>query len=147
MFFYQEVGFVEGIELKKLLKAMNDRITSILDKEHQLGHTFFLGIRTLNDLCKVFVENIIPLLDEYFFGDYERLQKVFGDTKDWGKPQKYFIVNRVKQSQLKKLFGDKSEIIDEMDNYYLNKNLKEKYFHLIEPDFFKSIYIVKNDNE
>lgn len=144
---YDIIRDVEGIELKKLLKAMNDRITSILDKEHQLGHTFFLGIRTLNDLCKVFVENIIPLLDEYFFGDYERLQKVFGDTKDWGKPQKYFIVNRVKQSQLKKLFGDKSEIIDEMDNYYLNKNLKEKYFHLIEPDFFKSIYIVKNDNE
>lgn len=61
-----------------LLKKLNQRIITLKDREHQIGHAYFIHVRSIADLMLVFKDKIIPLLQEYFFGDYEKLQLVLG---------------------------------------------------------------------
>ena len=70
---------VDGIDLKRLLATINRRIAFLLDREHQIGHSYFIGIRSITDLTKVFKNDVIPLLQEYFFDNYENIRLVIGD--------------------------------------------------------------------
>lgn len=66
---------------RDLLTTLNKRITFLYDRDHQLGHAFFLGIGPTNplmDLRKVFVERVFPLLQEYFYGDWEKVCLALG---------------------------------------------------------------------
>ncbi len=65
-----------GISLKTLLRVMNKRIEFLLDRHHTIGHTYFLGLETLEDLQKCFTNKIIPLLQEYFYDDYAKIDIV-----------------------------------------------------------------------
>jgi len=67
------------IDLHKLLDAMNQRIEYLFDRDHLIGHSYFVGVKSLEDLAAVFQQQIIPLLQEYFYGDWEKLQLVFAD--------------------------------------------------------------------
>jgi len=69
---------MQGIDLQQLLKTINERIEKLLDREHQIGHSYFLNIKDLEDLKQVFKDKIIPLLQEYFFGDYGKIGLVLG---------------------------------------------------------------------
>jgi len=64
--------------LPEILRAINHRIEKLLDKDHQIGHSYFLSIEKPKDLQKVFKRNIIPLLEEYFYGDKGKIQLVLG---------------------------------------------------------------------
>ncbi len=70
---------VAGIDLQALLAAMNDRIERLFDRDHVLGHTYLLGITSFEELVQRFRNQIIPLLQEYFFEDWRRIQEVFND--------------------------------------------------------------------
>ncbi len=67
-----------GVNLEKLLTAINQRIEALLDKEHLIGHAYLMEVHTLDDLIKVFHGKIIPLLQTYFFGDLNKLGLVLG---------------------------------------------------------------------
>jgi 5-methylcytosine-specific restriction protein B len=67
-----------GINLQKILQTLNKRIEILKDRDHQIGHAYFMNVRTPSDLINVFKDNIIPLLQEYFFGDYYKIQLVLG---------------------------------------------------------------------
>ena len=69
---------VDGVNLQKLLETLNTRLETLLDREHTIGHAYFMKCETLADLSKVFINKIIPLLQEYFFDDYETIYKVLG---------------------------------------------------------------------
>lgn len=69
---------VQGVNLVKLLDAMNRRIEQLLDREHRIGHAYFFDIETLDDLRHLFSERILPLLQEYFFDDYARIGLILG---------------------------------------------------------------------
>ena len=71
-------GIVEGIDLPELLRVMNRRIEKLLDKDHMIGHSYFLSIEDIGDLKAVFHSKVIPLLQEYFFGDYGKIGLVIG---------------------------------------------------------------------
>ena len=73
--------FIEGISLERLLRVLNERIEVLYDKEHAIGHAYFLGLRGLGDLAEVFSKKIIPLLEEYFFDDWEKIRLVLGDNQ------------------------------------------------------------------
>lgn len=64
---------------RAVFKKINERIEVLKDSEHQIGHSYFMNIKTIEDLMAVFRFNIIPLLKEYFFGDMERIKMVIGD--------------------------------------------------------------------
>lgn len=70
---------VQGIDLADLLATINQRIEGLLDKDHAIGHSYFLrvasGDSTLQD---VFFDEIIPLLQEYFYGNFGRIELVLG---------------------------------------------------------------------
>ncbi|GAM11758.1 5-methylcytosine-specific restriction enzyme B [Geobacter sp. OR-1] len=72
----------DSIDLEKLLEAMNDRIEFLYDRDHRIGHSYFLGINTYDDLERIFLTKIIPLLQEYFYEDWEKVQLVFDDLDD-----------------------------------------------------------------
>lgn len=71
---------VEGVELRRFLKAINQRIEMLYDRDHQIGHAYFLGVETLNDMKQVLRTKVIPLLQEYFYNDWPKIQAIFNDT-------------------------------------------------------------------
>ncbi len=70
----------DGVNCRDLLAAMNRRITVLLDREHQIGHTYFLGVDTLAALASTFRTRILPLLQEYFYDDWEKIRAVLNDN-------------------------------------------------------------------
>jgi len=71
----------EELDLVRLLQAMNHRIEYLYDRDHQIGHAYFLGIESYRELEQVFLKKIIPLLQEYFYEDWEKIQIVFADLE------------------------------------------------------------------
>lgn len=68
------------IDLQRLLEVINGRLERLIDKDHRIGHAYFMGVATLEDLVQVFHDKIIPLLEEYFYGDYGKIGLVLGDS-------------------------------------------------------------------
>lgn len=67
------------IDLVNLLKTINARIELLIDKDHQIGHSYFIQVNSLADLKSTFKNKIIPLLEEYFYGDFGKIGLVLGD--------------------------------------------------------------------
>lgn len=70
---------VEGIQLAKVLKIINKRIELLIDRDHTIGHSYFVGVNTTKKLAKAFNNKIVPLLQEYFYGDYGKIGLVLGN--------------------------------------------------------------------
>lgn len=71
---------IEGVNGQELLKAINRRIKAKLDREHQIGHTYFIGVTTLEELAGVFQRQILPLLQEYFYDDWKNIRDVLNNN-------------------------------------------------------------------
>ena len=69
---------VDGINLRKMLKAINARISLLLDRERQIGHTYLFNVENVESLANKFKTSILPLLLEYFYDDWSKVQKVLG---------------------------------------------------------------------
>ena len=82
-----EVGLVdnvEGVNIQEMLKTINSRIEALYDREHTIGHAFFMDLKGDNPIGKlalVFENKILPLLEEYFFEDWEKIIKVLGGSE------------------------------------------------------------------
>lgn len=80
---------LETLSLEELLKAMNERIAYVYDRDHQIGHSYLLDVIKksalgkpayyIDDLADAFRREIIPLLQEYFYGNYEKIRYVLGE--------------------------------------------------------------------
>lgn len=73
---------IENIDLQKLLEAMNTRIAALYDREHLIGHSYLMGVDSFAELKNRFASRIIPLLQEYFYDDYEKIRLVLNDERD-----------------------------------------------------------------
>ncbi|TLP79229.1 AAA family ATPase [Maribacter sp. ACAM166] len=71
-------GIIDNVDLVRLLKTINKRIEKLLDKDHAIGHSYFIKTTSLNGLKAVFANKVISLLQEYFFGDYGKIGLVLG---------------------------------------------------------------------
>lgn len=69
---------IGNIDLNILLWTINNRIEKLLDRDHTIGHSYFLSCEDIEDLKSTFYKNIIPLLQEYFYGDYAKIGLVLG---------------------------------------------------------------------
>lgn len=67
---------IEGVDGQKLLTQVNGRIKAKLDREHQIGHTYLIGVKNINALAGAFQRSILPLLQEYFYDDWDKIQQV-----------------------------------------------------------------------
>lgn len=75
---YEVLGKIGKIDVAKLLKKINTRIKVLLDTDHLIGHAYFLEVKNLEDLQLVFQHKIIPLLQEYFYGDWAKIGLILG---------------------------------------------------------------------
>ena len=76
---------VFGIELKDIFNKLNKRICVLLDRDHQIGHSYFMKLDGYSDekmineeFQKIWFNDIMPLLNEYFYNDWEKLQALLG---------------------------------------------------------------------
>ena len=91
-----------GIDLSKLLTTINHRIEKLLDRDHQIGHSYFMKVFSWNDLQIAFYNAIIPLLQEYFFGAYHKMGLVLG---------KGFVEKIIEKTE-GKVFADFEDTVD-----------------------------------
>ncbi|MCD8453785.1 EVE domain-containing protein [Tenacibaculum finnmarkense genomovar ulcerans] len=70
----------DSFNLKDILETINNRIELLLDRDHTIGHSYFITIESgdTTKLATVFNNNVIPLLQEYFYGDYGKIGLVLG---------------------------------------------------------------------
>ena len=65
-----------------VFESLNARIRFVYDRDHQLGHAYFLDVDSLDGLRRVFVDRIVPLLQEYFYGAWDKISMVLGCPYD-----------------------------------------------------------------
>lgn len=72
---------IDGVDLGRLLQTINHRLEVLASRDHAIGHAYFMGLgdeSSLDDLKHVFRTRVIPLLQEYFFGDWGKIGLVLG---------------------------------------------------------------------
>jgi len=98
---------VAGVDIGLLLKAMNQRIELLYDRDHCIGHSYFMGLSvesSIEDLAVIFESHLIPLLEEYFYDDWALIHQVLGDHLK-GKHQPKFIVEKYTTTEMQQLLG------------------------------------------
>jgi hypothetical protein len=116
---------VGEVDLSKLLETINQRIEVLIDKDHQIGHSYFIGIQDLEDLRRTFKDKIIPLLEEYFYGDFGKIGLVLGGV---------FIKLAENQVAFPKNFEYEKDFLEDKKIYHITPSKDWKV------DTFKSIY-------
>lgn len=100
---------VAGISIRELLDLLNRRIEALLDRDHVLGHAAFLGLKENADmdaLASIMKNAVLPLLQEYFYDDYEKIRLVLGDNQK-RQPEDVKFIEVVEEGR--GLFGDDAD--------------------------------------
>ena len=113
---------IEGVNGRDLLRSINARIVEKLDREHQIGHTYLMGIKTIEALKRSFQNRVVPLLQEYFYNDWEKMRTVLNDnafvTKRDGTERPVFDVlppdddRWVEATEYQKIYSSNSGVTD-----------------------------------
>jgi 5-methylcytosine-specific restriction protein B len=107
---------IEWINLSSLLQKINNRIEYLIDKDHLIWHSYFLKTNNISDLKLVIYNEILPLLEEYFYWEEEKIRlvlwKSFFEEKEFDD----------------KLFENKGDFENDEKQYKINKNLNDKEF-------------------
>lgn len=138
-----------AINLRDLLRMLNKRIRLLAGRELQLGHAFFCGVKNLDELHSCFANKIIPLLQEYFYGHWERIQLVLGD-----QPEQLSVEQKNNQNECCFILSETLDEVavlgfdhddhDSRQDFYVNPNLLDG---TLSEDAYKKIYQVKNATE
>lgn len=111
---------VDGVKIDKLLETINKRVEYLYDRDHTIGHAYFMSLENAEDkkaeLENIFRNKIIPLLQEYFYDDWEKVRLVLGD----GFVEKIELKSDIFDEELRK------------DSEYLEE---EKFIYNIKKEF------------
>lgn len=110
-----------SVNIGALLRVMNQRIELLLDRDHCLGHAYFMPLNddpTLKRLSTIFQNQILPLLQEYFFEDWQRIAWVLNDHRK-GKADQFL---QAPQVDVAALFGDRVKVGSHQQRWTLNED-------------------------
>jgi 5-methylcytosine-specific restriction enzyme B len=131
---------VEGIDIKSMLSKINQRIEYLYDRDHTIGHAYFIDVKSKDDLDNVIRNKIIPLLQEYFYDDWEKIRLVLGDNQ---KDEKYQFIKIKKDYDIKSLFGDKNSDLLDVDEVPKIYEINKEAFRELES--YVKIYRIKGE--
>ena len=132
---------IEGINVGKMLKTINERIEYLYDRDHTIGHAYFINVSDLKTLANVFKNKILPLLQEYFYDDWEKIRLVLGDSQ---KDENLQLVKIKRNMAAERLFRGKIDYIDDKILYEINSeafNNSQSYIEI-----YKNATKSDNDN-
>ena len=119
---------VDGVNLQKLVEKLNQRIAYLFDRDHTLGHAYFINIKTFADLEHCLLRKVIPLLQEYFFEDWSKIGLVLG----YGKKSEFEPIISATPLNATNIFGSVADVGDGRVEYKVAKKLT--------PDMVRAIY-------
>ena len=94
---------IEGVDLEQLLTKINDRIKNEYDRDHQIGHSYLMGVENKEQLERAYKNRILPLLNEYFYNDIDSVAKVLNCKPDEiSSKENWFNVLKEAQKPTKK---------------------------------------------
>jgi len=97
--------------VRLMLERINDRIESVYDRDHSIGHAYFTGLwkeqdgaYRFNALAAIFRNRVLPLLEEYFFKDWQKIRLVLADDQK-DIPMQFVCETADPKQDLPALFG------------------------------------------
>ena len=117
---------VDDISISDMLSRMNKRIAVLYDREHTIGHAYFIPLRdnpTIEQLAEIFENAIVPLLQEYFYEDYEKIRLVLGDNNKDNKDEQFIVAV---ENDYNELFGSTDIGFDDSVTYEINRAAFDK---------------------
>lgn len=138
-----KVGTIDGVNVKSLLEIINRRIEFLYDRDHTIGHSFFLNCTNLEELRDVFLQNIIPLLQEYFYGDWEKICLVLGcgTNGNGGVTKNQYPLVKAENLVEKKILGFDHLDYDDCCRFEVNSDFSKATGEQL-MDYLKAIYQV-----
>ena len=128
------------IDFTTMLKTINERIEYLYDRDHTIGHAYFMSLKDgadIEKLASIFKNKILPLLQEYFYDDWEKIRLVLGDNQKNEDCQ--FITKEERKAS--DLFGKSIDDIEDKMLYKINKTAFDN------PQSYIKIYSQANKDE
>lgn len=114
---------IDGVDLVRLFDTINSRIELLLDANHMLGHAYFMKVRTYRDILDVIAFKVVPLLEEYFFDDLQKVQLIFNSLNADGDLKEHAIYCHEELSP-ENLFSYTGEYdIEPVKHFFVNPDL------------------------
>ena len=102
----------QTIDVPRMLSAMNRRIEILYDRDHCIGHAYFMGLQEkengqerMTALAQVFEKNVVPLLEEYFFEGWNNIRLVLADNRK-PEPAQFILDATADEGDLERLLGE-----------------------------------------
>lgn len=138
-----DIKINDKYNFKNIFEALNEKITVLLDRDHQIGHGYFMKDKINDDIYKlrdVWFDEILPLLNEYFYNDWEKLQALLGEASD--KNDSFIVTNKTN------LPFYNYDIEDKIYNFAKKEDMKEEEdFKLALSKIIEATKKKENNNE
>jgi hypothetical protein len=123
--------FMNEIDLQSLLSIINNRIEVLLSSDHKIGHSYFMydGVNNIENLKRSFKDKLIPLLQEYFYGDFAKIAMIIGED----------FIKSVKGQEKASKFMFQHEAIDDFNSKIIWEFNKEIFSLENTPKFIESV--------
>ena len=133
---YSDLKEVADIDIGEMLKTINERIEYLYDRDHTIGHAYFIDVADIGTLANVFKNKILPLLQEYFYDDWEKIRLVLGDSQfiKEKKPAKVLFKSGTDYIDDKILYEIDKEAFYDEQNYLKIYNLTSSQADEANPD-------------
>lgn len=132
---------VKGMSIREMLVTINQRIAVLYDREHTIGHAYLIPLKDdprMETLGRIFEDKIFPLLQEYFFDDYEKIRLVLGDNRKPDASKQFIQAESINYTAL---FGD-TDLGDAEDCVY---RINTAAFY--DPEAYHSICLSQGSSE